>query len=309
MKIIVIGSEGNIGRVLCPYLRKCGHDVLRIDQLQGVGSDYVTADINAPTDIAEIFGKFSPQAVYLLAAMVSRVTCEKSPAITYKTNVEGVASIAQLCRLHGAKLLYFSTSEVYGNIGGVLSERRTDLQPNNRYGLTKLLGELVVRYECSQGLDAVIVRPFMFYHEDETRGEHRSALVRFTEALCADGVVIVHAGAQRSWMHLDDAVVVLERLLEAHCLGGDAVVVNVGSPEVQTMEQVVEMFCEYLELDAAAHMRTEPLPQRMTLTKLPELALQNIFTGVDHVTIPLKEGIRRLVLAERGRRRLKLLAE
>ena len=296
MKILVIGSEGNIGRVLCPYLRKCGHDVLRVDQLQGVGNDYLCADINAPADIAEIFGKFCPQAVYLLAAMVSRVTCEKSPAITYKTNVEAVASIAQLCRVHSAKLFYFSTSEVYGNIGGTLSESRTDLQPNNRYGLTKLLGEQVVRYECTHGLNATVVRPFMFYHENETRGDHRSALVRFAEALCAGGTVTVHEGAVRSWMHLDDGVVVLERLLNAHCLGGDAVVVNVGSPEVFSMLTVARTFCELLEIVPEEHIKIEPLPPRMTLEKLPDLSLQHIFTGVDGCGVPLKEGIRRLIM-------------
>jgi nucleoside-diphosphate-sugar epimerase len=302
MKILVIGSEGNIGRVLCPYLRGCGHEVLRIDQTQGVGSDFVTADINAPLDIASTMANFKPQAVYLLAAMVSRVTCEIAPAITYKTNVEGVAAIAQLCRANSAKLLYFSTSEVYGNLTGALDESRTDLAPNNRYGLSKLLGEMVVRYECAQGLDATIVRPFMFYHEGETRGEHRSALVRFAEALCADGTVTVHAGAARSWMHLDDGVVVLERLLRVHCFSGAPTVINVGSPRLHTMQHAAELFCEFLELPPAAHITTSPLPERMTLVKEPALTLQKALTDFDFCTVTLKEGIRRLIIAERARK-------
>ena len=73
--------------------------------------------------------------------MVSRITCEKSAVETISSNLLGLTNIIEVCKLYNSKLIYFSTSEIYGNIGGLLSEDRADINPNNRYGLTKLLGE------------------------------------------------------------------------------------------------------------------------------------------------------------------------
>jgi len=45
MKILVTGSEGNIGKKLVPYLRSCGHEVMRLDIQQGYADDYFKQDI------------------------------------------------------------------------------------------------------------------------------------------------------------------------------------------------------------------------------------------------------------------------
>ena len=68
--------------------------------------------------------------------------------------------------------------------GGIQREDSTTLRPNNRYALSKLLCEELTKYEVMYGgLDAVIVRPFMFYHEQEVIGSHRSAMIRFAHDL------------------------------------------------------------------------------------------------------------------------------
>lgn len=296
MKILVTGSEGNIGKVLVPYLRKMHHSVFGIDLVQGVGDNYRTADINCATDLAYVFRSFEPDVVYHAAAMVSRVTCEVAQSITIQTNVAGTNNLIQLCRMFGTKLIFFSTSEVYGNIGGVLGEERTDLQPNNLYGVSKLMGEVLVNYAISGGLQAIIVRPFMFYHEDETFGEHRSAMVRFCEALVKGETITVHRGSARSWMHLDDGVRVLEKL--AHAEGCHTV--NVGTPEVTKTVALAEEICDLLEIDYERHVVETPLPAKMTLTKSPALQKQILLTGINDF-ITTREGVRRMISAVRQR--------
>jgi len=290
MKILVTGSEGNIGQVLVPYLRSQGHDVFGVDHQQRFKDGYKTVDINNGADLINTFYTFNPDIVFHMAAMVSRVTCEASPCTTVKTNLYGTENIIQLCKQVNAKLIFFSTSEVYGNIGGILSEDRTDLQPNNFYGLSKLMGEQLVRYEVSNGLDAIIVRPFMFYHEDETLGDHRSAMIRFVTDLLSGHQITIHKGSQRSWMHLDDGVKVLENL----CYISGFQLLNIGSNFVFDMGRVAEIICDQLNLIYSNWVTESPLPEKMTLTKIPDLQRQLDLTGLI-ARVSLEDGIGRVI--------------
>lgn len=288
MNILLIGSEGNIGTKLAPHLRSCGHEVYRCDQIQATGDDYTVANILSPIDLLRVFDEFNPEVVYLLAAMVSRVTCEDSPGLTIDTNLSGLNNVIQLCKIFNSRLVYFSTSEVYGNIGGKLSEDR-QCKPNNIYGLTKYIGEELVRYYLH---DAIIVRPFMFYDEDETRGDHRSAMIRFCYHLVRKEKITVHKGSRRSWMHISDAVKVLERLLYVHAT--DNIIVNIGSEGTVPTEHLAKMICDKLSIDYSQYVIEEPLPGKMTLDKQPDTSRQYKLTGVLPL-VDLQSGIDRVL--------------
>lgn len=272
MNILIIGSEGNIGSKLVPYLKSCGHEVYCCDQVQDYRENYSVVNILSPMDLLRVFDDFNPEIVYHLAAMVSRVTCEQSPNLCVDTNLSGLNNIIQLCKSFEAKLIYFSTSEVYGNIGGYLSENR-DCRPNNLYGLTKYLGEKLVEYQLK---DAVIVRPFMFYDEDETQGDHRSAMIRFCYHLLRKEKITVHRGSKRSWMHISDGVKVLERLV--YSMGFH--VINIGSNELINTEDLAAMICRGLNINYADYVNELPLPDKMTLEKIPDIRKQTEITGI-----------------------------
>lgn len=288
MRILVIGSEGNIGSKLVPHLRSQGHEVYRSDQVQATGDDYTVANICLPIDLVRVFEEFEPEVVYLLAAMVSRVTCEDSPGITVDSNFSGLNNVIQLCKNYNSRLVYFSTSEVYGNIGGKLHEGR-ECKPNNLYGLTKYLGEKLVNYFLN---DAIIVRPFMFYDEDETRGDHRSAMIRFCYHLLRKEQVTVHKGSRRSWMHISDAVKVLERLLLVY--SDENIVVNIGSEELIKTEELAALICNKLGINYSDYVREEPLPEKMTLDKQPDVSRQYKLTGIVP-SVDLSTGIDRVI--------------
>ena len=285
MRILITGSEGNIGSRLIPYLRECGHTIFRTDQIQGFAEDYQVANILSPIDLIEAFDYFEPEAVFHLAAMVSRVTCEQSPNITVETNLGGLSNVIQICKVHGSKLIYFSTSEVYGNIGGVLSEDR-ECKPNNFYGLTKYLGEKLVEYELTNGLKAVTVRPFMLYHDTEKIGDNHSAFVRFVTNLLRGDKITVHKGSKRSWFYLDDAVKVFEKLIYLT----DYEVVNVGSDEIIGVDHLAQMICGRLGLQYSKVVDELPLPCRMTLEKIPDITKQKSLTGITS-SVSIGEGI------------------
>ena len=285
---LVIGSEGNIGTPLVKYLKGRDYRVLEVDIRPGYRPNYMTADINQPVDLLPAFD-LKPDVVFFLSAMVSRVTCEQAGSLAIATNVSGSNNVLQLCRRSNAMLVFFSTSEVYGPDCGIMDETVTNLQPNNRYGLSKYIGEMLVEYEVrNSGLRAVVLRPFMVYDEEEQFGDHRSAMIRFAGNLALRLPIEVHRGGVRGWLHASDAV----RAIEASAYVDEFQVINVGHPETLAIEELAEMIRR--QLGASRNLiRYTDLPPRMTLGKSPTLERQRSILGIEP-QVSLVEGVRRV---------------
>jgi len=307
-RALIVGSEGNIGAPLVAYLRSVGYEVLECDIRPGWREGYVMADITHPLDLIPAFD-WRPDVVFLLAATVGRMTCEQAGSLAVATNVAGVNNVLQLCKRSGARCVFFSSSEVYGPHCDPMDEARSIPQPNNRYALTKWLGEQLVEFEVREsGLRAVTVRPCMVYNEHETVGEHRSAMVRFVSNLALGRSIEVHRGSARSWLHVSDAV----RAIEAAGRLEQYSVINLGHPELILMADLAEMI--RIELNASPDLVvTTELPPRMTLIKRPTLERQRSLLQFEPA-VGIAEGVRRICAvhargASAGMRRMTYAAQ
>lgn len=293
MKSLVIGSEGNIGKPFVGYLKQRGHEVLEADIHPAYRPNFYACDINHPLDLLPAFDR-KPEVVYLLAGMVSRVTCEQSGSLAIATNLAGVNNVVQLCKRVGAKLVFFSTSEVYGPTRGKMYEESVP-HPNNRYGLSKHLAEQLIVYESEyHGLSTVILRPFMVYGEHEERGDHRSAVIRFAYNMSRGRAVEVHRGAARSWLHILDAVRAIEA---AGQIPGTRVPINIGHPNVRSVEEMAELVRAGYGAPKGIITYSD-LPDQMTSQKIPALELQEHLLGFTP-EVSLEEGIARVCVAVR----------
>ncbi|MBO9707852.1 MAG: NAD(P)-dependent oxidoreductase [Caulobacter sp.] len=294
-RALVIGSEGNIGKPLAAHLRAQGWEVLCADIKPGWRKDYLQVDINQPADLMPTL-RWKPDVIFALAAVVSRVTCEQASSLAVSTNLGGLNNVVLLAQAADAKLVYFSTSEVYGPTDGPMDEVETVPRPNNRYGLTKLLGEQLVEYEVAQhGLRAVTLRPFMIYDENEDFGDHRSAMIRFAHDLARGRPIEVHRGSARGWLHISDAV----RAIEAAAGLEDYAVVNIGHPDVTPIDALAEGLRARLSAPASL-VTTRDLPVRMTAAKQPSLSRMRDLLGVTPA-VSLDEGLDRVVARVRAR--------
>lgn len=287
-KALVIGSEGNIGGALVRHLMTSGYEVLESDIRHAWRPNYLMADINHPVDLLPAFD-WQPDVVFLLSAIVSRVTCEQASGLAITTNLSGINNVLQLCKRAGAKIVFFSTSEVYGPECDPMDESLSNPRPNNRYGLSKLLGEQLVEYEVrTHGLRGVSIRPFMIYDENEDLGDHRSAMIRFASEMAAGRPVDVHRGSARSWLHVSDAVAAIEatvRVLEY-------TVINIGHPDVLPTPELAEMIRRELGVSPDL-VRLRDLPERMTLIKRPALDRQRRLLGIVP-KVSAAEGVQRV---------------
>jgi nucleoside-diphosphate-sugar epimerase len=295
VKALVLGAEGNIGVPLVRHLRHRGFEVLESDIRPAWRDGYLMADINHPVDLLPAFD-WGPEVVFLLSAMVSRVTCEQASGLAISTNLAGINNVLQLCKRVRARTVFFSTSEVYGPECDPMDEALSNPRPNNRYGLSKLLGEQLVEYEArTYGLKAVSLRPFMVYDEEEDWGEHRSAMIRFASNLVAGRPIEVHRGAARGWLHVSDAV----RAIEAAAHVDEYTVVNIGHPEIEGIDVLADRIRK--ELGAPADLvQVRDLPGRMTLVKRPTLERQRRVLGIEPL-VSLQEGVRRVCRRVRER--------
>lgn len=289
MKSLIIGSEGNIGKPLVKHLKSLQYEVMEVDIKQRWRKNYLVADITNPIDLVPAFLDYEPDVVFMLSAMVSRVTCEQAPSLAVSTNLPGLQNVLEMCKRFNSKCIYFSTSEVYGPECEVMDETLSDPKPNNRYGLSKLLGERLVEYEVQHhGLRAVTLRPFMMYDEHEELGDHRSAMIRFATNLAEGKEIEVHLGSERAWLHVSDAVRAIEKA--AHL--DEYSVINIGQGDFRSIKELADLICEKLGANPNLIQEVD-LPGRMTLKKRPTLTrMNNLLGGPPQVTF--EEGVERV---------------
>jgi nucleoside-diphosphate-sugar epimerase len=287
-RALVIGSEGNIGSRLVDYLRAAGYDVMEADIRPRWRDAYLMADVNNPLDLLPAFD-WRPDVVFVLAAAVGRMTCEQAGSLAVATNLGGLNNVLQLCKRANSMCVYTSSSEVYGPECDPMDDAASLPRPNNRYGLSKWLGEQLVEYEARRcGLRAVTVRLCMVYDEEEDLGEHRSAMIRFAANLARGRPIEVHRGSVRGWMHVLDAV----RALEAASRVTEYMAINIGSPHLLRMTDLADMMCAELGADRSLLAMTD-LPAQMTLVKRLTLDRQRSVLGVEP-QVSIEEGVRRV---------------
>lgn len=220
--------------------------------------------------------------------MVSRVTCEQAASLAIDVNLSGTQNVLNLTKRAGARLVYFSTSEVYGPDIENMSEEGNP-RPNNRYGLSKLLSESLIEYEVKQhGLKAVTLRPFMMYDEEEDLGDHRSAMIRFATNLALKKPIEVHEGSARGWFHVSDAL----RSIEAAAHLDEYSIINIGSPDIRPVSELAELIRKTYGVSKEL-IQVIDLPSRMTLAKRPTLDRQEKLLGVVP-KVSLEEGVERV---------------
>lgn len=295
MNILITGSEGVIGRRLVKFLEVWPSDVFTCDCLPSDRPRHTIADITHPETLRRAFTASQTGLVFHLAASVGRLASEAWASVALRTNVEGTQNVVDLCLEHGARLLYVSTSEVYGDafFSEVPVEEKGPpavMGPHlGIYGLSKYLGEQVVNLAWwKRGLDVVVARPFMCYSEDESLSPYRSAIARMMRAIVRGEPIEVHEGAIRSWCYVDDMVEGLARLGLSDCQG----VYNVGRHNPRTLDEVA-----YLLARLAGKMgtiNTVPIPNGIYPVK--HASFDKILRDIGwSAGTTLEEGLRRVV--------------
>ncbi|MCC7362923.1 MAG: SDR family oxidoreductase [Dehalococcoidia bacterium] len=301
MRVLVAGGAGFIGSHLCARLLREGHDVVCVDnfvtgrvanlrELEDLpGFDLCEHDIIQP--LPEL-GHFDE--VFHLASPASPPGYQRHPVETMRVNAEGSLALLELATGLGARYLYASTSEAYGD--PLEHPQREDYRgnvsstgPRSMYDEAKRYGEaLAMAFLRSRGTHARIVRIFNTYgpHSDPTDGRLVPNFI--TQALRGEPMTIYADGLQtRSLCYVSDLVEGLLRAMRTPEARGE--VVNLGNPEEHTILEFATIIRE-LTGSSSTFVHTEPAvgddPQR----RQPDIAKAQRILGWAPV-VPLREGL------------------
>lgn len=140
MKVLVTGSQGQLGYDVIKELRSRGHEAL--------GVDLPELDITDEVTVQAVFDRVKPDAVIHCAAWTAVDAAEESGNIAkvFAVNEGATRNLAAACKRTGAKLLYLSTDYVFDGQGSApWGADESRFAPLNEYGKSKLAGENAVR--------------------------------------------------------------------------------------------------------------------------------------------------------------------
>lgn len=217
MKILVTGGLGFVGTHLIRELQSRKHEVWFTGLSHHADPHYIRCDGGEYRQLARIFEAHKFDIAYHLAAEFGRWNGEDFYETLWKSNVIGTKHMIRLQEKYRFRMVFFSSSEVYGDWGGVMSENVMDkheIKQLNDYAMTKWVGEMQILNSAQTFYtETVRVRLFNLYGPGEPYSTYRSALCRFIYSALHGIPYTVYANHTRSWLYVDDAVRALANIV------------------------------------------------------------------------------------------------
>lgn len=257
MKILVTGGAGFIGSHLVERLLEQGHQVTALDDLSNGHLSFTEA---AQNNAAYRFVKGTVldkdlvtelvrnhDAVFHLAAILGVKKCMDDPLALIESCVFGTHNVATACFDWDKKLVFASTSEVYGKnpnlpfhedadrVLGATSFQRWS------YATAKATDEHVCLALAQKGLRVTILRYFNMYGPRAIATPYAGVIPKMIERALEGNPVFVHeTGLQtRCFTYVADGVEATTRALSSQC---DGLVINVGTTrEVKILDLAIRI--------------------------------------------------------------------
>jgi UDP-glucuronate 4-epimerase len=246
-RICVTGGLGFVGSRACTLLAAQGYEVLCVDRLSaayapGAGPDAarslpVTGRVRVlVADLArlDLDGLLESSAAVIHLAALPGVRAGHDPEALWRQNVALSERVAQAAARTGTRMVFASSSSVYGDPARLPTPETTAPGPLGAYGASKLAAEAAC---LGAGADVVIARLFTVFGPGQRPD---MALARWIRALRQGEVVdwSVHPGGARELTYVDDAARGLIAALER---GRPGQAYNVRGCGSQPMERVLRL--------------------------------------------------------------------
>lgn len=304
MKILVTGSEGTLGKPLVKELRHRGHEVSTIDLQHGRHENHYRADIADWRELHEAFRRINPEVVYHLAAEFGRLNGEHYYERLWRSNVIGTRNILELQKGHKFKLIFASSSEVYGDVTNqelhesMIFDGTRDATAAfyvNDYALSKRVNEQQInRFMRQFDTESMILRFFNAYGPGESYHGYRSVVCMFVWRLLHGLPIDVYEGYHRVFMYIDDFIPTLANAADRFCVE----VINIGGVEYRSVEDLAKIVCE--AADASPDLiRMVGKEAHNTVNKRPDITRAREILKHDPM-VPLEDGVYATVEWMRG---------
>ena len=190
MRILVLGGYGFIGSHICQELKSKGHTVGIVDcfhqyftfpdweyhpvllqrkTITNANKEYI-GQIENLQFMEQTFEDFKPDRVIHVATYPNARMVKRNVLDATNNMITATAYILDLCVKHKVeKIVYASSSMVYGEFNNKIPDETVETKPNTLYGSYKRQGEIMCKiWHREYGLNYVIMRPSALYGEKDT---------------------------------------------------------------------------------------------------------------------------------------------
>ncbi len=251
--ILVTGGTGFLGSNLCAHLIDLGNKVICVDNnstgrmsnilnlMSNPNFKFIKHDITETIEFSEKIDE-----IYNFACPASPPAYQGKAAIsTTKTCVLGALNMLDLAKIHGAKILQASTSEVYGE--PLVHPQTEDYRGNvNPIGIRACYDEgkrcaesLFFDYYREENVDIKIVRIFNTYGPNMDPNDGRVVSNFICQAIEGKPITIYGNGQQtRSFCYVDDLIEIIIKVMNTP--KGVTGPFNTGNPDEFTIFELAE---------------------------------------------------------------------
>jgi len=144
MKLLVIGSGGQLGYDFVKEATLKGHSVFSID--------FPDIDIADKASVERCVNDAKPDVIVNCAAFTAVDLCEQEQENAFRINADACFNLASCARDAGARLVHFSTDYVFDGRASAPYMEKDDTNPQTVYGKSKLRGEELIAKTCQKHL-------------------------------------------------------------------------------------------------------------------------------------------------------------
>lgn len=258
MSVLVTGGAGFIGPRLIGRLVEKGNLVRvfddlstgrlsNISELKKTGAvNFIKGDVRDTTAIEAAASGCN--LIYHLAAQSLVPFSTERPELDMRINIEGTLNVLRASKKAQSKVVFSSSSTVYGKVSKIPTPENEPLVPNSFYGLSKLAAENYCRiYSELFGAQTVTLRLFNIYGP----GTNKGVMIDLYRKLLRDPrrLEVLGTGLQlKDYLYIDDVVEALLIAPENAECKGEAY--NIGLGESHTVFELAGMMLEILGLSS-----------------------------------------------------------
>jgi len=247
-EILVTGGLGSLGSRLVDELESRGHDVWIADLPHSDRDRYYRVDVSEYRQLERVFEDHDFDYVYHLAAEFGRRNGEDFYESMWEANAIGTKNIIRMQREHGFRMIFSSSSEIYGDYEGVMDESvplQEPLRQLNDYAISKWVNEQQIMNASDRyGTETVRVRFFNNYGPGETYNEYRSVVAKFCYLALHDEPYHVYTNHERTFTYVDDTIQTLANVVD-NFRSGEAY--NISGTDHRTIKELSDVILDHLD--------------------------------------------------------------
>ena len=213
MKYVVTGGAGFIGNNIVKILIKEGHDVDIIDNLHTGKKvnlekisdkiNFYQIDIRNKERLEEIIKNHD--GVFHQAALTAVPESFEKPKEYHEVNVIGTKNILEIAKKEKIRVIYASSSSIYGDVKNIPIKENAVRKPINPYGQTKLDDEFLAEEFSKNDLEVIGLRYFNVFGIGQT-GSYAGVITKFLENIKNQKPFIINGNGNhvRDFIHVED---------------------------------------------------------------------------------------------------------